>query len=278
MKVLTCAAARRRLQAYHDGELSYGEQIDVDAHLEWCERCGETLEEMQSVRSLLRVALPTQTRVSQAEHDSLNAMVMSRIRAERTASWSARMRAMFEDMHFVYAGLGAGTATVACVMIMLSMMRFATTSERSPGSNQNPVVVDARIVWPRPLDNVLMTAGSKEGDEGAFTLSAIVTREGRVVNLELHSETGEPLGMDSSEARALEGLLGSVAKARYEPARVSGLPVAVNMVWMIAHTTVRAAKLPAATTLELPNAGGARRRRVDYISPPVTVGVSSAVA
>jgi hypothetical protein len=265
MKVLTCTAARRRLQAYHDGELSYGEQIDVDAHLEWCDRCGEVLAELQSVRSLLRAALPVQTRVSPSDHDSLNAMVLSRIRAERTLSWSARVRGMFEDMHFVYAGLGAGTATVACVMIMLSMMRFATTSERSPGSNQNPVVVDARMLWPRPVDQVLMTAGSKEGDEGAFTLSAVVTREGRVVNLELHSETGKPLGKDSVEARALAGLLGSVARARFEPARVSGLPVAVNMVWVVAHTTVRAAKLPAINfDLPLP---AAKKRPTHYIVP-----------
>ena len=37
MKVLSCAAARRRLQAYHDDELPVGEQIEVDAHLEWCD-------------------------------------------------------------------------------------------------------------------------------------------------------------------------------------------------------------------------------------------------
>lgn len=260
MKVLTCAAAHRQLQAYHDGELSIDRQIDVDAHLEWCDRCAEALEDMRAVRSALRMSLPPHSRATLSEYDSLQAMVMSRIRAERSVSWSVRVRDLFDDMHFVYAGLGAGVATVACVMIMLSMMRFATTSERSPGSNQNPVIVDARTLLPRPLDQVLMTAGDKE-DEGVFTLSAVVTREGRIVNLELHSQTGETLGADTPEARALQGLIGSVSRARFEPAKVLGLPVAVNMVWMVAHTTVRAAKMPS---LDLPVvAPSAKKRRAD---------------
>ncbi|MEQ1870888.1 MAG: anti-sigma factor [Vicinamibacterales bacterium] len=257
MNVLTCAAARRRLEAYYDGELTYGEQIDVNGHLEWCEACGALLDDLRVMRGWLRSS-PRTSLVSQADHDSLNAMVLSRIRAERTASWSARGRAMFEDMHFVYAGLGAGMATVACITVMLSMTRFATTSERSPGSNQNPVVVAARLM-PRPLGQMLMTVGDEGDDDGAFTMSAVVTREGRVVNLELHSAAGKMLGRDSTEARALEGLLGSVAAARFEPAKVSGLPVAVNMVWMIAHTTVRATKLPA---INLAVSPAGRKRRV----------------
>ena len=55
--------------------------------------------------------------------------MVNRIKAERERSVLARMRDMFDDMHLVYAGLGAAAATIACVVIMLSMMRFAT-SER----------------------------------------------------------------------------------------------------------------------------------------------------
>lgn len=257
MKILTCASAGRRLQAYHDGELSVSDQIDVDAHLEWCDQCAAALEDMRQLRTALRTALPGREALW-LEESNVSAAVISRIRAEDTASWSARLRAMFDDMHMVYAGLGAGTATVVCVMILLSMMRFAN-SERSPGSNQNPVVVDARMLFPRPLDQVLMTAAGKDdGDDAAFTLSAVVTREGRVVNLELHGPNGQTLGADSSEARALEVLLGTVSRTRFEPAKVAGLPVAVNMVWMVAHTTVRAAKAP----LQIENPNPARKRRV----------------
>ena len=37
---------------------------------------------------------------------------MSRVRVERSASWSAYVGSMFEDMHFVYAGLGGAAEGV----------------------------------------------------------------------------------------------------------------------------------------------------------------------
>ena len=70
-------------------------------------------------------------------------------------------------------------------------------------------------------------------------LSAVVTREGRLVNLELHPEGGQTPAAGSSEARAVQSMLGAMAQARFEPARVAGLPIAVNMVWLVTHTTVR---------------------------------------
>ena len=50
MKVLSCATARRRLQAYHDDELSVGQQIEVDVHLEGCAQCTAALEELDELR------------------------------------------------------------------------------------------------------------------------------------------------------------------------------------------------------------------------------------
>jgi hypothetical protein len=267
MKVLTCAAARRRLQAYHDDELTIGEQIEMGAHLEWCDPCGRTLSDLRMVRSALRSVSPGRASLVHEEAVSLHASVVARTRAERTMSWSVRVRSMFEDMHFVYAGLGAGAATVTCLMIMLSMMRFAT-SEHSPGSNQNPMVVDANILLPRALDQTLMTAMANRGsDEGMYTLSAIVTREGRVVNLEVHPEKTEsgatPSDMIDQVAKNLAGV---VSQARFEPARVAGLPVAVSMVWMVAHTTVRASvKGPfEVPSMMMPTA---KKRRVDLTLP-----------
>jgi hypothetical protein len=47
----------------------------------------------------------------------------------------------------------------------------------------------------------------------------------------------------TSGARAVDGLVDAMRRARFEPARfdglLDGLPVAVNMVWLVAHTTVR---------------------------------------
>ncbi|HEX4347380.1 MAG TPA: hypothetical protein VHZ73_07395, partial [Vicinamibacterales bacterium] len=78
--------------------------------------------------------------------------------------------------------------------------------------------------------------------ESVFMIRAVVTREGTVENPELvHATSGEmPIAPGTEEARAAESLMGAVSRARFEPARVDGLPVAVNMVWMVANTTVRA--------------------------------------
>jgi hypothetical protein len=256
MKTLTCAAARRSLQAFHDSELPVSQQIAVWAHLEWCGECAARLAELQMVRAALVVA--TQGRGTLASEDaaSFNATVVSRLKAERDASWFARLDVMFEDMHLVYAGVGAAVATVVCVIIMLSMMRFAT-SERpdslaaivtflaTPGSNQNPVPIDGRVLLPRALDAAFSAGGNETSAEvdAVFTLAAVVTREGRIANLELLHANGGPQLAD--QARLVEGLLNAVSRARFEPARMAGLPVAVNMVWLVARTTVRPNKTNA---------------------------------
>ena len=262
MKVLSCAAARRRLQSYHDDELSVGQQIEVDVHLEACAECTAALEELDLLRATLRAATPGRVSLTAEEQVGFHASVVNRVGAEQRMSVSVRLRSLFEDMHFVYAGLGAAGATVSCIAIMLSMMNFAALT--NPGFNQNPVVVDARMLMPRVLDGY--DTPSAPADDGAFTLSAVVTREGRLVNLELHPEDGQTPKEGSIEARAVQSMLGAMSQARFEPARVAGLPIAVNMVWLVTHTTVRGTEglkvLPAAPT--------AKKRRVDVNVAPTT--------
>jgi hypothetical protein len=67
--------------------------------------------------------------------------------------------------------------------------------------------------------------------EAVLALSAMVTREGRVDGLELIS--------NERDQRQMEQLLDAVSRARFQPAQQGGSPVSVNMVWLLAHTTVR---------------------------------------
>ena len=251
MKVLTCAATRRRLQAFHDAELPVGDQIAVAAHLEWCDRCAEAFAEIEIVGSVLRSALPGRTVLSPDEQVTFPHAVVNRMRVERNLSWPVRLPLLFEDAHFLYAGGAAAVAAVVCVVVMLGMMRFATSTPRpdslaalvdllTPGSNQNPVVPRASVQMPKPLGEAFSTSSSLKGnDEAVFTLAAVVTREGRVANLELLRETGDDVVPGTDEAKVVADLLDAVSRARFEPASVAGLPVAVNMVWLVAHTTVR---------------------------------------
>jgi hypothetical protein len=102
-----------------------------------------------------------------------------------------------------------------------------------------------------------------------FTLSAVVTREGRIMDLQWHSPSGNAPKSGTREAEAVDTLLSAASLARFEPAKFAGSPVAVKMVWLVASTTVRASK----SAMELPDPGSVqapppRKRRV---SVPVTV-------
>ena len=261
MKVLTCGATRRRLHAFHDQELSYGDQIAVSAHLEWCDECAAELAELRLVGSALRGSMHGRMTLSDDEENSLRHSVVSRMKAEQTVSFVAQAREMFEDMHLVYAGLGGAAAAMVCVFIMLGMFRFAANERPdslagmvavlgSPGSNFNPVrpefppipPLEARVQLPRPLNQAFSTNPDATGDS-LIMLAGIITREGTVLDLALLDPGGGRSSSQAGQTKAVEDLLGAVSRARFEPARVDGLPVAVNMVWVVEHTTVRATRV-----------------------------------
>ena len=290
MKVLSCEEARPLLEEYHDEELPVGDQIAVRAHLEWCDDCAGVFTDLGLMRGFVRATSPGRAVLEHEDRDTFQATVISRARAEARMSWSTGIRELMDDVHVVYAGIGASAATVFCLIVLMSLMRFATqerpdslaaiarllaspktvtVDENAPGTNKNPMVVDARMLMPRALDQLFLAAASAS-DETAFTLTAVVTREGRLVNLEWHSPSGRAPKAGSLEAETVDTLLNTASLARFAPARVQGLPIAVNMIWLVANTTVHA---PKTATLELPvvstdvAASGPRKRRVDVALP-----------
>jgi hypothetical protein len=262
MKVLTCAATRRRLEALHDGELPVGDQVLVNAHLEWCERCASMLEDLRLMRSAIRGTLPARHALSDDEEISLRTTVISRAKAEETMSFAAVVREVFQDMHFVYAGIGAMVAGAALVAITAGMsagtMRPAVLAAlvmgvESPGSNRNPMQMRVRMQMPRALEEPFSTTSIAETGDGVIALAAVVTREGRVASLEVLRDQGMPwIAPGNDEATLVNEMLGAASEARFEPASVEGLPVAVNVVWIVARTTVRG-------TPELPAIPGPRK-------------------
>lgn len=238
MKTLTCPAARRLLHAFHDEELPISDQIAVGAHLEWCDGCAADFAALGRLRGALRALTPGRAALSWDDDASLQRSVVGRVNAERATSWTAQARELFDDMQLVYAGAGATMAAVLSVVFMIGLMRFAP----SPGSNQNPVQVGEHVLMPRALHEPFATPSGGAGDT-AFMLAAVVTREGTIENLELLSPISGPTAAPGTEeARMVAHLLGAVSRARFEPARLAGLPVAVNMVWLVARTTVRASR------------------------------------
>ena len=128
-------------------------------------------------------------------------------------------------------------------------MAAAIGAMASPGSDRNPVSVDGRMLLPRSNPDALLESGVMDREEAVVALAAVVTREGRVRNLELLPPDTTALPVADRE---LLVLLGAASHARFEPARAGGAPVAVNLVWLVAHTTVRGKGNDAWPVLQAP--------------------------
>jgi hypothetical protein len=234
---------RRQLSAFHDGELPVGEQIALQAHLRECPDCAAVVREMDDLAACVRAgALAAE--VSPDEWQGLPSMVVSRIKAEDAQSISGMTGRFFEDMHLVWAVLGATGATVACLALIFTIFYFGITSPA--GSNMNPMVMNARMNLPSAASNEAFPASALVDQEDlALALDAVVTKEGRVARLEVIQPGGERTGLSREERQAVLALLDAISKARFEPARYAGsrVPVAVNMVWLYASLTVKA-KMP----------------------------------
>jgi hypothetical protein len=108
-------------------------------------------------------------------------------------------------------------------------------AESAPsGSDLNPATLDGRISVPSVPENGIVYATLERStmqEDSVLPLSAVVTREGRVSGLEL-------LGTNHDIPRAM-AIVEALSRGRLEPAESDGSPVAVNLVWLVAHTTVR---------------------------------------
>jgi hypothetical protein len=267
VRPLTCTATRRRLEAFYDGELPVADQIAVQAHMDWCDGCAATLEDLRVLGTALRNCALGHDSLSHEEADALTATVVSRRKAEQDASFFARAQRMFDDMHLVYAGVGATAATAVCLVIMLSMLRFASFGRpdatpaadgrsdslaamldvlATPGSSADAMAIDSasHARWAARLQAANETAE----EDAVFALDAIVTRDGRLPNLHRLRTRGH-----KDELSLIEALSDTVTRARIEPGANDATQAAANstMVWLVTRTTVRASK-SINVDLELP--------------------------
>jgi hypothetical protein len=249
---LGCETARELLQAFVDGELSVDDQISVESHLRWCRTCSAHVEDLQVIGESIRLHAVTY----HSENDSrrlsaLQAGVLSRVRAEHEQSFPMQVRALFQDLHLFWAGLGATAAVLLCLSAAVGVLHAATDerpdslagviqSLANPGSDLNPMPLDGRMIAaPRALDDSPALDQFRE-DEAVFALAAVVTREGRVANYSVLISERDGARHDGHGGE-VNLLLDKVAQARFAPAErgVARAPVAVNMVWLLARTTVK---------------------------------------
>lgn len=246
MNRLSCGAVRRRVSAFHDGELPVAEQIAVEAHLRGCQACAALSRDLRELGDLVRFGSAEVSERLTGDLDGLRAEVLNRLKVEREESVPAQVSRAFEDMRLGFAAVGSTLATFMSILLMFGMLYFGPRTER-PDSlaglmetlGAQSVGSEAGMLLPRSAGAGMVADGVFNEEDAVLALSAVVTKGGRLRNLEaVLSE--QPTAADRD--RVLR-LLDQVSRARFEPARVGGSAVAVKTVWLFAHTTVRG-KMP----------------------------------
>jgi hypothetical protein len=170
-------------------------------------------------------------------------------------------------MRFFWPAVGASLALLACLCVAAAVVSVTSDENpdslagmiqllATPGSDRNPMRLDGATMAapPRALDAAGLE--SVPGDEAVFALAAVVTREGRVSNYEmLFSERASVRRHDTAiETDDVSSVVNAVKQSRFAPAQaMDGEPVAVNMVWVLARTTVKAsAQAQAQASVEPP--------------------------
>jgi hypothetical protein len=253
---LTCESAGTLLEPFLDGELAVADQVAVEAHLRWCNVCAARLADMQLIGgSLRRVGHGASQAPAEQTLAAMQSAVLTRVRAEREQAFTSQVRSLFVDMRLLWPALGATAALLACVMAASGVFAAATAEESpdsmaamismlaNPGSDANPRTLDNSLFAPRALDasHVLDSIGD---EDAVYALSAVVTREGRVSNYELLLSERASVRRREKAAegdREAAALMAAVKRSRFSPAqsRDGGGPVAVNLVWLVARTTVK---------------------------------------
>jgi hypothetical protein len=246
MHVIGCDYVRDRLEAFQDGELLLDDQVAIQGHLRDCVSCALEAADLAALGDdLRRIAAGTLPDQPEEDRCRMPEVVVERLRIERQLSFMAQMRARFEDMHLVWAGTGATMATVVCLIASIGVLQAANRERpdslagiisylANPGSNANPVRMDGRMLLPRPLAAALFPLADQDS---IFAMSGVVTREGRVQDLQmLAAEHAQTLHVKPEVVLAM---LEAASRARFEPAQAGGAPIAVSMVWVVEMTTVR---------------------------------------
>lgn len=238
MHALPCARVQEQLEAFHDGELTIDERVAVQNHLGECVSCALMADEIASVGFHIRDLAAQISENDPTDPSRISAHVLERLRVEEQLSIRAQAADWFSDMHLVWAGLGATMATLICVVGSASVLQAASQDRpnsmartisvlASPGSNDNPLRLNYEMSAPSAVTDSPI---DMSGADGEYTLSAVVSREGRVQGVAVINNALGP---------GVNAMLNEAYRVQFAPATANGDAVAVSMVWLVANTTVQ---------------------------------------
>jgi hypothetical protein len=235
-----CADVREQLEAFYDGELPIDRRIAIQNHLGECVACSLASEELTALGASIREFAAQVADRTSDEPMRMTARVVERLGVEAQFSIRSQVRALFQDMHLVWAGLGATVATLICVIGSASVLHAANQQQpgsfasvisilANPGSNENPLRLNYEMSAPQVVAASPLEASEEDGE---YALSAVVSREGRVQGITM-------IDQSRTATRSVNAMLHDAYRVQFAPAKTRGDAVAVSMVWLVANTTVK---------------------------------------
>jgi len=243
MHVLPCAQVREDLQAYHDGEVPIDRQVLIQSHLQECVTCRLEASSLTQLGAALRTmagAVPGRTA---GEAGLITGSVLDRIRVERRFSLVAQVRESFQDMHLVWAGIGATVSMLICMFASAGVLQAA--SNERPDSLAGIISTIARgstdpirlAASPHENEPLLDTTENlPSGIEGDLMLSAFVTRDGRIQNVAVLEAEARAVRVKPD---AVLAIIEAASRARFSPSQTPAFAGGVNVVWLVTSTTVK---------------------------------------
>ena len=234
-----CVDVRDRLEAFHDGELPIDDRIAIQQHLGECGTCSAAASDLADLGSTLREFAANAADHQPVETLRISAHVIERLKVEESFSMRAQITEWFQDMHLVWAGIGASVATAICIAGSASVLH-AANQERpnsmaraisvlaSPGSNDNPIRLNYEMMAPRAVNDAAIEMSEEDAE---YALSAVVSREGDVQGVEMINQPADRPGLNA--------MLNEAYRMKFAPATARGDAVAVSMVWLVSNTTVK---------------------------------------
>ena len=245
----SCTYVRGQLSAFHDEELPVAEQIAIAGHVEDCPVCAVEAEDLRAIREALRGAAAAIQSGWNAELSGLQSAILGRLKAEEDESFVNRAGRLLDDPRRLWATGGAVVASTMCAFLIVGVL--AEVANDHPNSLAAIVQAMARaeqaradgpVVPPRADADAVMPAAvmsQGEGEDVVSVFTAVVTPDGDLEDVELLQARETRKGGPGRTGQLTSDLLAAAATARFEPARLAGAPVAVNVVWLLTHTTVR---------------------------------------
>lgn len=284
-----CDSVRELLDGFVDGELAIDEQVAVETHLRWCRTCSLRVEDMQVIGASIRLGAPALRAGAEPAAAAIPSNVLMRLRAERAQSFAVKLSDLFVDRRLLWPALGATVAVFVCIYGVFGVMQLAREEQphslaamldllAHPGSDENPLRLDNHISVPRVIDHGV-SLGTLPEDEAMFAVATVVTREGKIANYELLEWQRSTVRRRASTAQASDvaALSEAVKQSRFTPAQEpGGRAVAVNMVWVIARTTVKGSRR-AVLDLDLPSAGPRHAPAATKPAPELPTGERSSI-